>query len=139
MSSRSSTNTLQFIDIKHYKLPEQALKTNISKEEDLLPEINENRPIYFLSLLGTNANDSTGDGIPRNANYWYDVKTEEELKPHGIRFLSAQDLVAYYHDRRQKRSKAIETKNIYSLVEYFIKHNRDGYFFLDEVPLIKGM
>ena len=96
-------------------------------------------------MVGTDANDDNSKGIPRKANYWYDVKSEVELKPHGIEFLSAQDLEKFYYNHegkaatRQGTGYFSQEPNIYRLAEYFVQRNPEGRYFLDEVPLIKGI
>ena len=111
--------------------------------DELKVQIEENptrRNVYFLSLLGTDSNEVYGKGIPRtNAFYFYDVKSRIELRRQGIQFKSAQDLQRFYEEQERKNGSKYDTKlNIYRLVEYFMEHNRDGYYFLDEVPLLQG-
>ena len=77
----------------------------------------------------------------------YTFKSEIELERHGINFLSVQDLILFH---RKNQGKLIETSstesenrnhsmklNVYQLVAYFMEHNQKGYYFLDEVPLIR--
>ena len=108
-----------------------------------------------MSLVGTDANTPRGKGIPRSAFYFYDIRSKMELEHYGIHFMSAQDL-EYFHDDQNKR-KTIEFPGskpliktfaenekrsklkIYGLVEYFMKHHQYGSYFLDEVPLLKGI
>ena len=108
---------------------------------DVTEEVKKSK-IYFLSLVGTNANEHNGKGLPRSALYFYDVKSGMELRKHGIHFLSAQDLKCF-HDEQKKKigSNDVEDNqlNVYQLVHYFMEHRPDAYYFLDEVPLIKGM
>ena len=103
----------------------------------------DTRNVYFLSLVGTNAGVNGGEGIPRSAHYIYDVKSRMELKRHGIHFLSAQDLKSFHDENFCSLYEIYETYetsilNIYELVLYFMEHHYDGYYFLDELPLIKG-
>ena len=58
-----------------------------------------------------------------------------ELRDHGVNFLSAQDLKCF-HDANANDGSSKQL-NIYELVQYFMKHYPDGYYFLDEVPLLK--
>ena len=51
--------------------------------------------IFFLSLVATDANDEKGEGIPRIPLHLFDVQSEIELQPKGIRVLSAQDLKSF--------------------------------------------
>ena len=87
-------------------------------------------------MVGSDAGDKgvEGTGIPRKAFYIFDVKSEMELEKHQIKFLSCQDLLRYYEDQTGKNG---ETLNVYQLVQFFIEKNPNGYYFLDEVPLIK--
>ena len=92
-----------------------------------------------------------GRGIPRDAFYFYDIRSKMELERYGINFLSAQDLKSFYEEEMSKSILESSGKqsedmcekkkesNIYDLVEYFMKHHPDGYYFLDEVPFIKGI
>jgi len=86
-------------------------------------------------LVGSDAGYSTGKGIPRKAFYIFDVKSEMELEKHNIKFVSCQDLLEYYQKETGTNGKE---KNVYELVQFFIKKNPNGYYLLDEVPLIKG-
>ena len=108
-------------------------------KKELLDAVKKSK-VYFLSLVGTNAGEFMGKGIPRSSFYWYDIKTGMELKDHGINFLSAQDL-KNFHEHQEKKNGSSDGSskqlNIYELVQYFMKYNQDGYYFLDEVPLIK--
>ena len=103
---------------------------------DVSEHFDETKLIYFISLVGSNAGVKNGKGITRKAFYIFDVKSEMELKKHGITFLSCQDLLEYY--KEQTRTNG-EDMNVYDLVEFFIERNRNGYYFLDEVPLIQGI
>ena len=81
-----------------------------------------------------------------------------ELETHGVNFLSSQDLALYYDKNGKcKENQKIgeitpenlstneteniepEPVNIYALVENFIQDNPDGIYYLDEVPLLKGI
>ena len=91
--------------------------------------------IYFISLVGTDANDKRGKGFPRKAVSIFDVKSEMEFEDiKGIIFLSAQDLLEYYNEITGKDGSHL---NIYQLVIFFIERHLDDRFMLDEVPLIK--
>ena len=125
--------------------------------------------VYYISLLATDADNLGGRGVPQNTHYLFDIKTEMELEPYGIRFISAQDL-AQFHEQLEKDPRKIKDKkgvqetpfftqdsngqfvptivehdgkpNIYTLAENFIDEtervNPGGFYFFDEVPLIKG-
>ena len=91
--------------------------------------------IYFISLVGTDANDRRGKGIPRKVVSIFDVKSEIEFEDiNGVIFLSAQDLLEYYNEVTGKDGSHL---NIYQLIIFFIERHRDDRFMLDEVPLIK--
>ena len=96
---------------------------------------NITNPVYYISLIGTDARDVDGKGVPRKAFYIFDVKSELDLKRHNIRFLSYQDLMEYYQKETGKNG---ENLNIYELVIFFMRKNPRAYYLLDEVPLIKG-
>ena len=57
-----------------------------------------------------------------------------ELKKHGIVFLSCQDLLEYFKEQTGLNGEGI---NVYDLVKFYIERNPNGYYFLDEVPLIQ--
>ena len=95
----------------------------------------QNKLIYFISLVGSDAGDRNGTGIPRKAFYIFDVKSEMELKKYGIVFLSCQDLLKFYQDNTGMKGVGM---NVYDLVKFYIEKNPNGYYFLDEVPLMKG-
>ena len=90
-------------------------------------------------MVGSDAGDwhaDVGDaGIPRKAFYIFDVKSEMELKKHHIKFLSCQDLLEYYKHQTGENGEGLK---VYELAQFFIEKNPNGYYFLDEVPLIKG-
>ena len=96
----------------------------------------QNKLIYFISLVGSDAGDSFGEGIPGRALYIFDVKSEMELKKYGIVFLSCQDVLKFYQDKTRMNGEGI---NVYDLVKFYIEKNPTGYYFLDEVPLIRGI
>ena len=93
------------------------------------------RKVYYISMVGTDANDKNGVGIPRNVHNFFDVKSNMELLHYGVNFLSAQDLVSFQTPKAATKTRKM---NIYQLVQSFIRDNRDDIFFLDEVPLLKG-
>ena len=98
--------------------------------------ITANMPIYFISLVGTDAGDKDGKGIPRKALSFFDVFSEMEIEDiDGITFLSVQDLLKFYQEETGRNEKS---KNAYELVLFFIKRNPDALYFVDEVPLIKN-
>ena len=86
-------------------------------------------------MVGSNAGDPRGRGIPRKGFYIFDVKSEMELEKHQIKFLSCQDLLKYYKDQTGENGEGL---NVYQLVQFFIEKNPNGYYFLDELPLIQG-
>ena len=97
-------------------------------------DFDKDKFIYFISLVGSDAGDYKGKGIPKNAFYIFDVKSKVELKKHGIIFLSCQDLLEYYKEKSGRNGKDI---NVYELVNYYMERNPNGYYFLDEVPFIQ--
>ena len=99
-------------------------------------DFDQNKLIYFISLVGSDAGGCRSKGIPRKAFYIFDVKSEMELKKYGIVFLSCQDLLKFYQDKTGTNGEGI---NVYDLVVFYIERNPNGYYFLDEVPLIKGI
>ena len=99
-------------------------------------DFDENKLIYFISLVGSDAGDYDGKGIPRKTFYIFDVKSEMELKKYGIVFLSCQDVLKFYQDKTGTNGEGI---NVYDLVKFYIEKNPNGYYFLDEVPLIRGI
>ena len=107
---------------------------------NFLEDFDENKLIYFISLIGSDAGvfhkGIPSKGIPRKAFYIFDVKSEMEFKKYGIVFLSCQDLLKFYQDKTGTNGKGI---NVYDLVKFYIEKNPNGYYFLDEVPLIKGI
>ena len=113
--------------------PNEQYETKHPKEE--VKESTDDRPVYFLSLVGTDANEAWGRGIPRDAYYWYDIKTKMELERYGIQCMSAQDLKSYHDEQMASPTSEL---NIYQLVQFFMEKRPDGYYFLDEVPLIAG-
>ena len=99
--------------------------------------IDKERPIYYISLVGTDAGDLYGKGLPRKAMSFFDIFTELEFEEiTGITFLSVQDLLLFY---QQTTGKKGEEMNVYKLVLFFMKTNSDGLYFLDEVPLIQSL
>ena len=118
--------------------------------------------VYYISLLATDAQNMGARGVPQKTYYLFDIKTEMELEPHGIRFISAQDLALFneqFENDQQniKDRKGVQESNrhfvptvveqdgkcnIYTLAENFIEEaervNPGGFYFFDEVPLIKG-
>ena len=102
-------------------------------------EFNENRLIYFISLVGSDAGGFMAKGIPRQAFYIFDVKSEMELQKYGIIFLSCQDLVEYHKKQTGRNREDINVINVYDLVKFYVKRNPNGYYFLDEVPILQGI
>ena len=71
------------------------------------------RKVYYISMVGTDANNANGTGIPRNVHNFFDVKSNSELVHYGVNFLSAQDLVSFQKPKAASRKRKI---NIYQLV-----------------------
>ena len=93
-------------------------------------------PIYFISLVGTDAGDFDGKGLPRKALSFFDIFSEMELEDiGGITFLSVQDLLKYYQEQTGRKGKR---KTAYQLVLFYMKRNPDALYFVDELPLIKA-
>ena len=86
-------------------------------------------------MVGSDAGIYNGKGIPRKAFYIFDVKSDMEFEKHDIKFMSCQDLLKYY--QKETGTKG-EEMNVYELVQFFIRKNPNGYYLLDEVPLIQG-
>ena len=107
------------------------IKKVIKEEVD---DYDETKQVYFFCLVGSDAGDRTGKGLPRDAHYIFDIKTEIELKIHQIIFLSCRDLLEYYRKHTGLDGEGI---NVYDLVMFFVERNPNGYYFVDEVPLIK--
>ena len=108
----------------------------IGEAENESKDNNEDRPIFFISLVGSDAGDYMRKGIPRKAFYIFDVKSEVELEKHKIKFMSCQDLLEYYQKETGMNG---EKMNVYELVQFFIKKNPNGHYLFDEVPLIKSI
>ena len=102
---------------------------------DVSDHFDKTKLIYFISLVASNAGQFLGTGIPGKAFYIFDIKSEMELKRHGIIFLSCQDLLEYFKEQTGTNGEGI---NVYDLVKFYIERNPNGYYFLDEVPLIQG-
>ena len=92
-------------------------------------------PVYFLSLVGVDES-----GKVDNHESIFDIYTHQyEFLGCDVVPKSAQDL-RDYHDAQTKgvpeseRNK--EKVDIYSLVEYFIQHNPNAHYVLDEVPFL---
>ena len=103
------------------------------RSQDLV--LMKGRIIYLLSLVGSDATDIRGKGVPRRARSIFDVKTEMEFEDiDGIIFLSAQDLLKFYEDTTGKSGRHL---NVYQLTLFFMDRHRDGIYLMDEVPLLK--
>ena len=128
--------------VKHYshKLSFLYLVPTEQKIEKAEKELSEDydviRPIYFISLVGSDAGDPQGKGMAKKNIYIFDVKSEMELEKHNIKFMSCQDLLEYYQKETGING---EEKSVYELVQFFIEKNPNGYYLLDEVPLIQGI
>ena len=90
--------------------------------------------IYFISLVGSDAGDIQGKGLPRKALSFFDVKSEMEFEDFdSIRFLSVQDLLNFYEKETGKSGTHL---NCYQLSIFFIQRNLDALYLLDEVPFM---
>ena len=159
-----------------YEDEESSLQTIINDEQHKKLNRDQNESVtsfrsnvYYISLLATDAQDLGARGVPQKTYHLFDIKTEMELEPYGIRFISTQDL-ALFNEQFEKDSRKVKDKkgvqetsfftqesngmfvptiveqdgilNIYTLAENFIEEvervNPGGFYFFDEVPLIKG-
>ena len=116
------------------------LENTWAKEKDAESNNDESvklkKPVYFLSLVGSDASDIHGKGVPRKALSFFDIRSEMEFEGYDrIYFLSAQDLLNYY---QKQTGMSGEHLNVYQLSIFFIERNPDGIYILDEVPLIQG-
>ena len=87
-------------------------------------------------MVGSDAGDLEAKGVPRKAFYIFDVKSEMELKKHGVIFLSCQNLLEYYKEQTESSGDGID---VFNLVKFYIERKPNGYYFLDEVPLMIGI
>ena len=93
------------------------------------------QPIYFISLVGSDAGDSHGQGLPRKVPSFFDVKSEMEFeKFERIVFISAQDLLEFYQEETGKDGRNL---NVYQLTIFFMERNPNALYMIDEVPFIK--
>ena len=70
---------------------------------DAVYQINGWKPIYFISMVGTDASDRNGKGVPREALSFFDIFSEMEFEDvDGITFLSIQDLLKFYHKQTKR-------------------------------------
>ena len=98
-------------------------------------EEKETRPICLISMVGTDANDYQGKGIPRKTFSIFDVKSELELEEYeAIVFISIQDLLEYYREQTGQDGSHL---NGYQLAYFLIERNLKVRYMMDEVPLIK--
>ena len=94
------------------------------------------QPIYFISLVGSDAGDSNGKGLPRKALSLFDVKSEIEFHEfERIIFISAQDLLEFYQEETGKDGRNL---NVYQLTIFFMERNPNALYMIDEVPLMKS-
>ena len=104
--------------------------------QNVKPTLTDGTPIFFISLVGTDASDYNGKGFPRQALSFFDVFSEMEFeKVGGVTFLSVQDLLKFYQNETGRDGK---DKNVYQLVLFFMTKNQNGLYFVDEVPLLKN-
>ena len=102
---------------------------------DAVYKISGWKPIYFISLVGTDASDQLGKGYPRKALSFFDIFSEMEFEEiDGITFLSVQDLLEYYQEQTGKDGEDMDG---YQLVIFFMQQNINALYFIDEVPLIR--
>ena len=154
--------------------PSEEKRANYQKHKNLAQGQNDSikcfhSNVYYISLLATDSQNMGARGVPAKAYYLFDIKTEMELEPHGIKFISAQDLALFYKKNKKDPQEIKEKEgvqetpyftqdsngqfvptvvehdgepNIYTMAEIFIeeaeKVNPGGFYFFDEVPLIKG-
>ena len=99
-------------------------------------------PVYYISLLGVDEY-----GFFEEDEYIFDVYTKEyDFDVTNVKVLNAQDLMEFYEQHHVdeapkwenfKRAIKMDSKiNIYQLLEYFIKHNCNGHFIIDECPIL---
>ena len=128
---RDKVCLIAFIILSIGQAKPQNDKSKQGKPNSLIPQ-----PIYFISLVGSDAGDRRGKGLPRKALSFFDVKSEMEF--HGferIIFISAQDLLEFY---QEKTGKDGQNLNVYQLTVFFMERNPDALYMIDEVPLIKS-
>ena len=123
---------------------------------------NKANPVFFLSLLGVNA---LGD-VEEHEHIFDIYTKEYEFAGKNVAFKSAQDLLEFYEQKsinpnladqlvgeeddinvgievditnaNESLNNTIDKSkpHIYSLVEFFIEHNSNGHFFIDECPFL---
>ena len=86
-------------------------------------------------MVGSDANDYQGKGVPRETFSIFDIKTELEFDEYDrITFLSVQDLLAYYEKVTGKSGRHL---NAYQLTLFYMVRNTYYRYMFDEVPLLK--
>ena len=87
-------------------------------------------PVFFLSLVGVDKY-----GIVDDYEHIFDIYTRfYDFDSSDVHFQSVQDLFNFYESKNQGSDKG--SVDIYTLVEYFVKHHPNGHFVLDEVPFL---
>ena len=87
-------------------------------------------PVFFISLVGVDDR-----GMTDSDEYIFDIYTKSyDFRGSNVKVVSAQDLWAFYESKNKGADRL--NVNIYSLVEFFIQHNLDGHFVLDECPFL---
>ena len=88
-------------------------------------------PVFFISLVGVNAN-----GFVDDDEHVYDIYTKDyDFGGSSVRFMSAQDLWEDFnvHHKQADRKKV----PIYNVVESFVKRHPNGHFVIDECPFLQ--
>ena len=86
-------------------------------------------PVFFISLVGVNMS-----GIVEENEYVFDIYTKAyDFHGSHVKVISAQDLRAFY-----KLKSGQTNRDVYFLVEYFVKHHQHGHFILDECPFVQS-
>jgi len=92
-------------------------------------------PVFFLSLVGV---DIWGKVDDHESIFDIYSKTFEFLTS-DVKFKSSQDLKSYYDSQNNVSDSHSDQQklDIYTLVEYFVKHHPDAHYVLDEVPFLR--
>ena len=87
-------------------------------------------PVFFLSLVGVDKY-----GIVDDYEHIFDIYTRlYDFDSSEAVFKSAQDLFNFFDSKNKGRDNTMV--DVYTLVEYFVKHHPNGNFVLDEVPFL---
>ena len=87
---------------------------------------------YLLSLVATSLK-----GFPEKELFLYDVATEMELRGFKVKFVSANDIKAFYKKHHPGYNET--DVDIYEMTKFFIKMHKGSSFFLDEVPITSNL